>query len=504
MPTPLFDPPEPSADADRVPSRPICGGKRWIEIPGRGQGSFVVRCVDDLVPQDGLVRVVGEIGNHLDFSGFEREYPGGGRPAFHPQLIGTIVVFGMCVGVLSARELAQRLEYDTRFMWLAHELCIDHEVFSDFRRRFGPQIKSLFKETVRLALQLGLVSLAHVALDGTKIAAAAQRRALNKEDLDKAITKLDERIEKLLAEAEALDTADEAQFGHLRGDEVPQEIASAQARREKLRALLPKANEDPHKPISPTDPQAPLQKTQDGKRPGYNAQIAVDEKVGIIVAEDVTCEQNDTQQFEPMAEQTIANVQQTPKVIATDTGYHSGEALEYLERRPELNAYIKQPPSDTPGLYGHEDFAYDEQNDSYLCPASQRLVFKGLKKLRGKENRWYRAEHTCAHCERRGQCFKGKMPYRELLVAPHGLLAVAMKRRLKSDESQQALQTRKQTVERTFGTIKARLGLRQFLTRGLASAQTQFSLAALAVNVRKLAAWIQMNGWPPAPARASG
>jgi transposase len=504
MPTPLFDAPEPAADVASVAARPICGGKRWIEIPARGQGSFLVRCVDDLVPHDSLVRVVDEIGNHLDFSGIEHANPGGGRPAFHPRLVGTIVVYGMCVGVLSARELSQRLEYDTRFMWLAHEQHIDHEVFSDFRRRFGPQIKDLFKETVRLALQLGLVSLAHVAIDGTKIAAAAQRRALNKDDLDQAIAKLDERIEKLLAEAEALDTADEAELGHLRGDEVSQELATVQARREKLGALLPQANEDPHKPVSPTDPEAPLQKTQDGKRPGYNAQIAVDEKVGIIVAADVTSEQNDTQQFEPMAEQTIANVQQTPKVIATDTGYHSGEALEYLERKPELNAYIKQQPPDTPGLYGHEDFAYDEQSDSYLCPAGQRLVSKGLKKLRGKENRWYRAEHTCAHCERRGQCFNGKMPYRELIVAPHGLLAVAMKRRLKSDQGQQALQTRKQTVERTFGTTKARLGLRQFLTRGLANAQTQFSLAALAVNVRKLAAWIQMNGWTPAPARASG
>jgi transposase len=317
--------------------------------------------------------VVDEIGNHLDFSGFEREYRGGGRPAFHPQLIGTIVVYGMCSGVLSARELAQRLEYDTRFMWLAHEQHIDHEVFSDFRRRFGPQIKDLFKETVRLALRLGLVSLAHVAIDGTKIAAAAQRRALNKDDLDKAIARLDERIEKLLAEAEALDTADEAELGHLRGDEVPQELATAQARQEKLQALLPLVNDDAHKRISPTDPEAPLQKTQDGKRPGYNAQIAVDEKVGIIVAADVTCEQNDTQQFEPMAEQTIANVQQTPEVIATDTGYHSGEALEYLERKPELNAYINQSPSATPDLYGHEDFEYDTQTDTYRCPAGQRL-----------------------------------------------------------------------------------------------------------------------------------
>jgi len=191
-------------------------------------------------------------------------------------------------------------------------------------------------------------------------------------------------------------------------------------------------------------------------------------------------------------------------VLVADCGYHSAEALEYLETKPELNAYIKQQPSGTPGLYGHEDFEYDEQTDTYECPAGKRLVFKGLKTLDDRPGRRYRAEHTCANCERRERCFKGKNPYRQLVVQPHGQLTVAMRRRLKTDEGRQVLQTRSATVERTFGTIKAQLGLRQYLTRGLKNAQTQFCLAAIAVNVRKLAAWIQENGWTPAPAAASG
>lgn len=466
--------------------------------------TFSVRMTDDLVAEDALVRVIDAIVDRLDFAAFERQYPGGGKPAFHPRFIGKLVIFGICNSVLSARELSRRLDFDTRFMWLAHETRVDHEVFSDFRRRFKEPLKDLFKDTVKLARELGLLSLGHVAIDGSKIAASAKRSALNKHDIDKALARTDELIEKLLAEAEALDAADDAKFGPRRGDEIPKELANARTLKQKLEALLPAAAEEPEQRFSLTDVEAPLQKTQDGKRPGYNVQIAVDEKVGFIVAQDVTCEQNDTGQFAPLAQQAIANLEQMPQTIVADSGYHSAEALEYLAENSELNAYINQQPSPTPDLYGHEHFEYDASTDTYRCPAGARLIYRGDKTLRNQQWRHYRAEHTCAHCEQRARCYSGKMAYRELLIAPHGHLSVAMKHRLKSDAGQQALQTRKQTVERTFGTIKVQLGLRQFLTRGLAGVQNEFCLAAIGVNVRKLAAWIRTAGWTPAPAAASG
>jgi len=496
----LFEPPQPSPPADAAPAAVVCGGKRWIEIPARGQLAFAARCTDDFVPDDALVRVVDAIGERLDVAAFERRYPGGGRPAYHPRLLAKLLIYGMCMGVLSARELSRRLERDLHFMWLACELRIDHEVLSEFRSRFHDEIRGLFKETLRLGIELGLVRFGCIAIDGTKIAAAARRRALNKADLDKTLARLDERIVKLLAEAAALDAAEDAQFGTARGDEVPRKLAKAQALREKLQALLPAAAEDPQRRISPTDPEAPIQKTQDGKRPGYNAQIATDDKVGFIVAQDVTCEQNDTGQFAPMAAQTVENLQRAPATFVADTGYHSAAALEYLAANPELDAYIKQQAPPSPDLFGHEKFEYDTAADEYLCPAGRVLSFKSLTDLGGRPARVYRVAHTCANCALRERCFKGKCAYRKLIIQPHSGWSVAMKRRLETDAGKQALRTRGETVERTFGTIKAQLGLRQYLTRGLQNAQTQFCLAAIAVNMRKLAGWILTNGWTPAPA----
>jgi len=498
----LFDAPVPSAAGDVMPPQCVCGGKRFIEIPARDQMSFLARSTEDFVPADAQVRVIDEIIEQLDFAAFERRYPGGGRPAFPPQFVAKLIIYGMCVRVLSGRELSRRLERDLHFMWLAHEQRVDHEVLSDFRRKFRGEIKALFQQTVQLGLALGLVSLECLAIDGTKLAAAARRRALNQAELQQALAKLDEHIDQLLAEAEALDAADDAALGALRGDEVPQALASAQARREKLAALLPLTAAQPDERISLTDPQAPVQKTPDGKRPGYNAQIAVDDKVGFIVAADVTCEQNDTQQFAPMTEQALENLPRPPDVLVADTGYHSAEALEYLAEHRELNGYINQQAVGTPGLYGQQDFVYDAATDTYQCPAGRPLTFRNETTLHDKVCRVYRVGHSCKDCAQRGQCFTGKLCYRKLTVLPHGHLVVAMRRRVQTDEGQAALRKRSATVERNFGTIKAALGLRQFLTRGLDAAGVEFRLAVIAVNVRKLAAWIAEHGWTLAPTAA--
>jgi len=76
----LFDCP---SDAATEPAgKPICGGKRFIEIPGRDQRLLEARCVEDFVPEGAFVRAVDEIVEMLDFWALEGRYPGGGRPAF--------------------------------------------------------------------------------------------------------------------------------------------------------------------------------------------------------------------------------------------------------------------------------------------------------------------------------------------------------------------------------------------------------------------------------------
>jgi transposase len=204
----LFDV-QPDPDA-LPPTKPIRITKRFIDQPARDQMTFAPRSTDEFVAPNAPVRALDEIMEQLDYSALEERYRGGGRPAWHPKLMSKLLLFAYSSGVRSAREISRLLDYDLRFIWLGHEQRIDHQRFSEFRRSFAGQLRDLFAQTVRLAMEMGLTTLELVAIDGSKIAANAGRRMINDEELQRA-------IDEMLAEAEATDAAEDANLGDARG-----------------------------------------------------------------------------------------------------------------------------------------------------------------------------------------------------------------------------------------------------------------------------------------------
>jgi transposase len=481
---PGLEPSVPSGEGGRVR-----GGRRFIEKRSRDQLGMEIRCVDDMVASDAYVRVVDAVMDELDYSAFEARYRGGGRPAYRPDLLCRLWVYAFSVGVRSARELSRRLETDLGFLWLAGEERIDHETLSDFRRRFGNELKGIFRQTVVLGCRAGLVGLGHVVIDGTKIAANAERWMKDKAGLERAIARMDEQIETLLAESEAADAREDAALGSARGDEVPKALARAETRREHLQEAKAYLEEHGLTRVSVTDPEAPLQKTQDGKRPGYNCQAGVDAEVGFIVSESVTVSQHDRQEFIPVAEQVVETTGAAPQEFGADSGYHSPETLRALEEHEDWNAYISPQPlgQNQAGKLTYRDFEYDAEKDIYRCPGGAELTFVRTGQRRGVEHRSYRSLASgCRGCEHRGRCLSEKADRRWILVPEHRELLEQMVAKTSSPEGEAARLLRKSTVERTFGVVKALMGLRQFLLRGLAGAAIEFRLAAIATNVRKL------------------
>lgn len=518
MSEPLFEHPV----ADLALARPVRAkrGKRFLEVPVRSQQSLQVRCVEDMVPRDAYVRVVAWLVGQLDLSWLEGLYPGGGRPAYDPRLLVALLVYANTIGVRSARELSRRLEYDLNFLWLASETRIDHRTICRFRRKLGDGLKLILRQVVKLAIDYELPKLGCIAIDGTKIAASAKRRALKAEQFDEAFKRIDEQLAKILEEAEACDAAEDAAHGDSRGDAVEPaalDLAALQARREKL---LKKARRLQHRRerhlqaqeiqrqtgqerISVTDPEALVQKTQDGKRPGYNGQIAVDTDSGLIMAAELVSDQNDTAQLIPMTEQVKTMVGAVPPVVVADAGYQSPETLEAAETLPSsdeansplVTVYIAQRPAKPDGLWGHERFSYDAERDLRVCPEGHELPFKTTKSPRGeRQYRVYRASaYCCRDCPRRAECIRPKTRQRELMVSPQEPLLAAMREAVAGDAGKAALQRRSETVEPAFGVIKAVQGLRQYLLRGLEGARIEFLLGAVAFNIRKLA-WAVYDG----------
>jgi transposase len=434
-----------------------------------------------MVPEGAPVRVFEKLMSALDYSAFEEHYRGGGRPAWPPMLMVSILLWAYSQGMRSAREISRRLESDLNLMWLAHEQRIAHQRFSEFRRRFTDELAELFVQTVQLAKKLEVAEgLGLVAIDGSKVRANASRRVVDDETLLA-------KIKQLLAEAEEIDATEDAEHGQARGDELPESAQDLRELAQRLEEIREQLRLSGQNHISTTDPEAPVQKTSEGLRPGYNLQTAVDDRSGLIMAQDVTDEQSDDRQFGPMLEQTIENTGQKPDAAVADTGYQSAESLEAAEEL-DVESYIaQQEPTDEERIAQNE-FGYDEDRDEFICPNDKRLTYRRDKETPdGVLHRVYATAHKdCRGCPYRDRCLSPKGKRRELYVLAHFRQLRRMRERLGTDAGKRAMRLRGQVVEPVFGTIKSVLGLRQFLLRGLEGARAEFSLATTAFNMMKL------------------
>ena len=234
-----------------------------------------------------------------------------------------ILVYGYCVGVFSSRRLRKRLQEDVAFRVLAAGNEPDFRTISDFRRIHLEALEGLFQQVLRVALELGAMKLGRVAIDGSKLKAnASQHKAMSYQRMKEQEQRLREEVRGLLQKAEAIDAEEDAEYGPDNlGDELPAELQRREERlrriREAKRALEERAraaaeaegkNEDEQKAVKPdpkmqynfSDPESRILKGPDGFLQGYNAQIAVEPVLQLIVGQGVTQEANDKRQLLPM------------------------------------------------------------------------------------------------------------------------------------------------------------------------------------------------------------
>ena len=164
----------------------------------------------------------------FDLSGFYAAYrvDGHGRPAHDPAMMVALLLYGYAIGERSSRRLERRCVEDVATRVICANRAPDHSTIARFRQRHEGALAELFGEVLALCADAGLVRVGMIAVDGTKVAANAAPQA----------TRDYEQIAReILAEADAVDAAEDEQFGETRGDELPPELATAQGRRGWLR-----------------------------------------------------------------------------------------------------------------------------------------------------------------------------------------------------------------------------------------------------------------------------
>ena len=323
----------------------------------------------DWVPDDHLAYFVSDVVDNLDLSAMDAVYGDEqrGQPPYDPRMMTKLLVYGSCVGVFSSRRIQQRLIEDIAFRVLAAGNAPNFRTISDFRKIHLATLEGLFEQTLRIALEAGAMKLGRVALDGTKVKAnASKHKAMSYDRMKEKEQQIRAEVRELLAQAEAIDAEEDAQYGaDRRGDELPKELQRRETRlkkiREAKRALEERARDQAAAEGKPaeavkqakpadkdqfnfTDPESRIMKGGDGFVQGYNAQAAVEPALQLIVGQSVTAAANDKEQVEPMVQVIEQQSGQRPAGLLADSGYCSEKNLEHLETAgasgSKIDAYI--------------------------------------------------------------------------------------------------------------------------------------------------------------------
>lgn len=404
----------------------------------------------DWVPEDDLVHFVISAVETMELGSARVNSRGTGSKQYPPGMMLALLVYCYANGVFSSRRIERATYRDIAVRYLTADTHPDHDTICAFRRDNGELVEEAFCQALRLARQMGLLKLGTVAVDGTHIKAnASKHKGVRYDRAGELEKQLRRDVKKLIEQAEASDHADRPDDQRL-----PDEIARREGLREKMlearRQLEQRARDEAQedrqdkgggdgggvKPkdsqqINLTDPDSALMRKsrRDSYEQAYNAQAVVDSDGSqLVVATDVVRTPSDANQLEPALARVPKGIGTAKRVLA-DAGYMNADSFQRLGEKVDL---------------------YVALGDNHY----RRYDYRPVKKRAPKK-----------------------------FTDPRLL---AMRKKLASEVGQRVYRKRASSVEPVFGVIKASMGLRQFLLRGLKKVRIEWDLACLAYNMKRL------------------
>ena len=480
---------------------------------------------------------------------------GRGGATYDPALMLGVLLYAYCTGERSSRRIEKRLVEDVAYRVLAANQRPDHATLARFRRRHQEAIAALFVQVLGLCVKSGLVDSGVVAIDGTKLGADASFFAnRTKEQLVAEILAEAERTD--AEEDERLgqrrgDELPEAWAG-TRGrrsriraalDELGRHNSRDYETRMKERAEKeaalgrkltgPKPTPTPARRKLPrrantTDPHSRIiSMGSKGVLQGYNAQAATTTDQ-VIVAAEVTATTNDQTNFLPMAQAINENLTDAGHdagvgTLVADAGYWTTANATtdvgsdvLIATQPRAWRRAPKPSEDrlvvlarvnrgelsqraAGKILGVSYTWVRDMTKRYFSEDGQRITIKGdphpdewmpvIEHLdRGEISQRAAVDQLGVSATRvkamlahmRGEAFEPTIVRR------------AMDEKLAEPENAKRYKQRAQAIEPVFGNIKANLGFRRFVRRGLDAATSEWRLICASHNMLKL--------WRAAPA----
>jgi transposase len=361
----------------------------------------------------------------------------------------------------------------------------DYKTISEFRRKNKRAIAKVLKQCARLCIKLGLIAGNTLFVDGSKMRAnAGINHTWTKDRCDKALKKVDKRIESILMECEKVDKQEEDQASFVK---MREELENKKVLKSKVETILKELKEGEKKSINTTDKECVKVKGRQGIHAGYNAQSVVDEKHGLIVQTDVVSDSNDLHQFAEQVDQANKTLGKKCSVACADSGYSDTDELKKVADQ-EIKVIVpssKQASKKGLSSFDKENFQFDSEKDCYICPEGNVLKYSYTNKAKKRREYQITSSQLCKKCHHFGVCTISK---RGRKISR--LLNEDIRRQFESEyeqpESQEVYKLRQQKVELPFGHIKRNLNVDAFLLRGREGAKAEMSILASCFNMARM------------------
>jgi transposase len=470
---------------------PLAGDlmKRFVEGQDRAQSTLFPECLENWIGEDNPVRAIDVFVEELDladvgFAGVDPEATG--RPSYHPSVLLKLYIYGYLNRVQSSRRLEREAGRNVEVMWLTGRLVPDHKTIADFRKDNGSAIRKVCARFVVLCREMGLLTLASVAIDGSKFKAVNNRdKNFTRAKMERRLAQVDESVARYLSQLDTADLQEPSEALAVKTAHLKDKLAKLASEVERLKAIEKEMLASPDQQVSLTDPDSRSMATS-GRGSGvvgYNVQVAVDTKHHLIVTHEVTNTGSDRSQLANMASQAKDVLGADHLDAVADRGYYNSPEILACEQA-DITVTLPKPMTSgakSDGRFGKQDFVYLPTEDVYRCPAGEKLTYRYTSEEDGKALRRYWTT-ACSNCPIKARCTTG--PQRRIARWEHEHVVEAVQQRL--DNNPQAMRMRRETAEHPFGTLKMRMGATHFLMKTLPRVATEMALHVLAYNLTRV------------------
>lgn len=444
---------------------------------GQQQGGqdrlFYTFNLEDHVPTDHLLRGIDRC---LDLSELRSRladhYSHTGRPSIDPELMIRMLIIGYSYGIRSERRLCEEVHLNLAYRWFCRlgleDAVPDHSTFSKNRHgRFRESgiFRWVFEEVVRRCMAAGLVKGEGFAVDASLVAANAshQHSIQPGEQCDWNSPAIDTRaMREYLA---ALDG-------------------------EALAAAAPRK-------VSLSDPHARWTAATGGIAFfAYSTNYLIDTAHGMILDVEATPAHRtaEVESTKLMVDRVEERFDIKPERLIADTAYGTAPMLGWIVEEkaiePHIPVWDKTERKD--GCFQRDDFVWDEATNEYRCPAGKplRSEWRAFNQQRTHITKadtviYRSSQRACAECPMKQQCCPNTA-FRKIARSVHEA-ARDVARQIATTPAYQRSRCERKKVEMLFAHMKSILKLDRLRLRGLSGATDEFTLAATAQNLRRMA-----------------